>query len=124
MRELVKDELKLRKKLREIDTLAAKPSGTLDAAQQKKIEQKAEVLQQLGFVAAQIKDLEEEVKHISAPVKPTLVRAKPNPATPTPKKKAAAEPAMNPLPRTKLQAKSLITWNSAGSASRVAAVAA
>ena len=57
----MKDELKLRKKLREIDTLAAKASGTLDAAQQKKIEQKAEVLQQLGFVAAQIKDLEEEV---------------------------------------------------------------
>jgi hypothetical protein len=59
LRELVKDELKLRKKLREIDTLAAKPRGTLDAAQQKKIEQKAEVLQQLGLVAAKIKDLEE-----------------------------------------------------------------
>jgi FAD/FMN-containing dehydrogenase len=116
----VKDELKLRKKLREIDTLAAKPRGTLDAAQQKKVEQKAEILQQLGLVAAQIKDLEEEVKRVSAPVKASLVSAKPKPATPTPtpKKKAAAEPAMNPLPRTKFQAKSLITWNSAGSASR------
>ena len=38
LRELVKDELKLRKKLREIDTLAAKPRGTLDAAQQKKVQ--------------------------------------------------------------------------------------
>ena len=39
-----------------------------------------------------------EVKRVSAPVKASLVSAKPKPATPTPtpKKKAAAEPAMNP----------------------------
>jgi hypothetical protein len=116
----VKDELKLRKKLREIDALAAKPRGTLDAGQQKKIDQREEIVQQLDLVAVQIKDLEEEVKRFaSSPLKPAAASAKPK-ATLAPKKKAAAEPAMNPLPRTNLQAKSLVTWNSAGSASRVA----